>query len=331
MAQLTINTPVDNQYSLWSTAIGGFYAGSSGTSSSTYTQVGTDAHYGANQIVIGLGGHDIAYDTIGGGQIVALSGTATNFDVKPFGFGTDPWVSITGISTNLAEDEIPFDSIKVMTAHYLTGNDAINGNTSADFLSGYAGNDTIFGYDSTDALYGNQGNDVIYGNTGNDTLFGGQGGDLINAGQDNDLVYGNNQNDVIYGNFGDDHIFAGRDEDVVYGGQGNDIIAGNLGNDTLLGNQGDDTLYGNTGLDSLSGGAGNDVFVFEEGVNGSDFILDLDINHDKISIFGADAAALVANAVNDGSGNTIIQYQDGLGAIYLMGISPSQVTASLFI
>ena len=320
MAQLTINTNIDNQSALWFTSLGVFFAGSAGTASPTYTQVSTDAVYGSTPIVIGLGGEDIGYQASTSGQIVALSGQLSNLDIKPFGFGTDPWVSITGLFIDLGTDEISFGPLKTMVSHYLTGNDAIDGNTGGDLLFGDAGNDTIFGFDGADMMYGNQGNDVIYGNTGNDTIFAGQAGDLVNAGQNDDLVYGNNQNDVLYGNFGNDQIFAGRDKDLVYGGQGNDVISGNLGNDTLYGNQGDDTLYGNDGFDSMSGGSGNDLFGFASTDFSTDYILDLDLEHDKIRVTGASAAALVASAVSDGSGNTIIQYNDNISAIYLMGI-----------
>lgn len=331
MAQLTINTNIDNQYALWFTNVGGFFAGSTGTASPTYTQVSTDAVYGSTPIVIGLGGGDISYQAVGSGQIVAFTGQVNQLDIKPFGFGTDSWVSITGLSIDIGTDEVSFGSLKTIISHYLAGNDAINGNSSSDLLFGDIGNDTIFGFDGADIAYGNQGNDVIYGNTGNDTIFAGQAGDLVNAGQNDDLVYGNNQNDVLYGNFGNDQIFAGRDEDVVYGGQGNDIILGNLGNDTLYGNQGDDTLYGNDGLDSMIGGSGNDLFCFNATDFNSDFILDLDLEHDKISVTGATTTALVASAVSDGSGNTIIQYNDNISSIHLMGIEPGQVTAALFV
>ncbi len=57
-------------------------------------------------------------------------------------------------------------------------------------VTGWTGNDTVNGTTSADSVAGFAGNDVLNANAGADTIYGGAGGDTITAGDGADLVYG---------------------------------------------------------------------------------------------------------------------------------------------
>ena len=57
-------------------------------------------------------------------------------------------------------------------------------------VTGWTGNDTVNGTTSADSVAGFAGNDVLNANVGADTIYGGAGGDTITAGDGADLVYG---------------------------------------------------------------------------------------------------------------------------------------------
>ena len=94
----------------------------------------------------------------------------------------------------------------------------------------------------------------------------------------------------ISGNIGDrfnNEINGGRGTDTLYGEAGNDTLNGGAGNDELYGGENNDTLTGGEGDDVLDGGPGADIFVFTPG-SGNDYIMDFDINADKIKLTAFD-------------------------------------------
>ncbi|MFC4294493.1 hypothetical protein ACFO0A_05400 [Novosphingobium tardum] len=114
------------------------------------------------------------------------------------------------------------------------GDDAVNGDATANSLSGNNGNDTVRGGSGNDVLHGNNGNDALFGMADNDSLYGDNGDDTLNGGAGNDLLVG------------------GRGVDILIGGDGADVFDfSGLG-------FGDDTITDlQSGLDSL---------VFADGV-----------------------------------------------------------------
>ena len=80
------------------------------------------------------------------------------------------------------------------------------------------------------------------------------------------------------------------------------------GNLSGTGNALDNVITGNSGNNVLTGGAGVDTFVFNSSF-GNDTIMDFNPNEDILqfdhSLF-ADAATALANATDDGNGNTVI-------------------------
>lgn len=70
-----------------------------------------------------------------------------------------------------------------------SGDDTIDGGSSADRIGGGAGDDTLRGNDGNDFLSGGDGDDRLFGGAGNDRLQGGRGADTLtgNAGADSFL------------------------------------------------------------------------------------------------------------------------------------------------
>jgi Ca2+-binding RTX toxin-like protein len=122
--------------------------------------------------------------------------------------------------------------------------------------------------------------------------------------------------------------------DRVIGAGGNDVINGGDGNDALVGMGGSDRLTGGRGNDTLTGGEGADVFVFQSAF-GVDQIADFDAGvglGDVIqfhpTVF-ADYAAVMAAAVDDGLGNTVIT--QGANSITLTGVTKAELVADDFL
>jgi Ca2+-binding RTX toxin-like protein len=108
-----------------------------------------------------------------------------------------------------------------------SGNNVLNGTTSADEINGFGGHDQLFGGRHDDTLNGGDGNDTLDGGSGNDFLNGGTGADTLN------------------------------------GGNGNDQLNGEAGADTLNGGDDFDRLDGGTGADTMNGGDGSDIYIVD--------------------------------------------------------------------
>ncbi|MCG8049254.1 MAG: cadherin-like domain-containing protein [Candidatus Thiodiazotropha taylori] len=96
-----------------------------------------------------------------------------------------------------------------------SGDDSLNGSTSADGIWGLAGDDTLDGLSGDDRLYGGSGADTLYGKSKSDNLYGGSG---------NDYLYGGSGADSLYGGDGDDVLYGGNSVDTMEGGAGADLF-----------------------------------------------------------------------------------------------------------
>ncbi len=166
------------------------------------------------------------------------------------------------------------------------GDNTRKGTAEDDQIFGRGGKDTLNGCGGDDMIEGGAGKDTVLGGAGRGNLFGNDGRDLIKGGADDDFLFGDDGNDRLFGQDGRDLIHGGKGNDRLNGGEGNDRLFGDAGNDFLAGNAGNDTLSDGFGADTLSGGPGfgQDVFAF----------------------------------VNDGTRDTITDYQDGSDRIDLV-------------
>jgi len=128
------------------------------------------------------------------------------------------------------------------------------------------------GKDGDDALYGNSNANYLHGGKGNDSLSGGDGNDVLHGGEGDDSLGGDSGDDVLHGNEGND---------TLNGESGDDVLHGNEGNDRLYGGAGHDTLDGGAGDDHLEGGAvESDTYQFRVG-HGKDTVKDYGYNDEQ--------------------------------------------------
>ena len=145
---------------------------------------------------------------------------------------------------------------KVETLRFADGQTIDLSNISTlGFISGTTGDDALYGNSEANFINAGAGDDIVDALAGNDVAVGGLGTDIISGGDDNDLVIG------------------GRGSDNLYGGSGNDVVTGDSGDDVIYGGSGDDTLSGGAGRDSITTGAGNDTVLFGRG-DGHDDLMD---------------------------------------------------------
>ncbi len=141
------------------------------------------------------------------------------------------------------------------------------------------------------------------------------------------------------------NTFSGNDE-----APDKNIILGSSAGDKLRGTSGDDILYGGAGWDRYQGGAGDDTFVFtDEDRRWGERVIDFEDRKDNILIDtetvmafddlyifahyttggtfsgSSEELQLFANQTVDG---TVVNY--GSGSFILLGIDPSQLSASDF-
>ena len=215
------------------------------------------------------------------------------------------------------------------------GADLLFGDSGNDVMSGGTGADSLFGGGDNDLIYGNQDLDLISGGDGNDTIFAGQNTGVARVSDDGllrqldgiETVFGGAGGDLIYGNFGAEIAYGETGDDIFYGGQGDDTLSGGAGADTLAGNRANDHLFG---------GSGADVFVFSN--NGAvDLVHDFSLAEgDKIRVVAnvngtgiATGADLLARISADVDGNAVVDLGGG-NAVQMVGVAPSQLTASAF-
>ncbi|MEW8009676.1 MAG: calcium-binding protein [Candidatus Thiodiazotropha sp.] len=194
------------------------------------------------------------------------------------------------VNVSISIQEISFSDGVVLNAAELlsritpgtSGDDAIQGNDSAETIDGLAGNDTIQTFGGDDNVQGGDGFDQIDGGSGNDTLAGGSGDDTLDGSAGNDLLDGGAGNDLLYGDgdidyYGPGHSYVETAHDQLFGGDGDDHLYGGSryeldafrddNFDHLHGGPGNDYLYGQG---ELYGGDGNDELIGYGTIDGGD-------------------------------------------------------------
>ena len=222
------------------------------------------------------------------------------------------------------------------------GRDWAYGGDGVDVLLGLGGNDVLLGDGGNDYLYGGNGNDTMYGGTGVDVFIGGTGADVMIGEADGDYFYGEAGNNLYFGGDGNDIFVGGAGDEVFDCGNGNDFVYAGSGADTLLGGEGVDVLLGQGGNDFFDAGSGTDYLFLGTGGNdivkvtassGVQVVFDFAAGgvEDSIQLVGTPLttfAQVKANTYDYGS-FSIVQV-DADTAIWLIGVSPSQMTAADF-
>ncbi|WP_043360237.1 calcium-binding protein [Belnapia sp. F-4-1] len=240
------------------------------------------------------------------------------------------------------------------------GNDSVAGGGGIDLLIGEAGNDTLDG-GSSPAGFGN----VLLGGAGSDTYIVHSGLDLVDEGNiPAYAAYGFGGFDTIVStaNFYWD-VYSVAERVVIAEGAddpngtgttavgsifGNEMI-GNSGNNVLFGRGGSDTYRAGDGIDFISLSTlgvtdignyvarGDNTIIVDPRQSGAvsyDIVFEFNPTKDKVDVSAyryANAATVIAKAVDDGAGSTYISLGDGLDYLYLVGISKAQLLESDFI
>ena len=239
-------------------------------------------------------GDDTIHDFTVGFDSIDLTGlgvgTYTDLLSNTTDSGSDAVITISGNTitlSNVLKASLQAGDFIGLTPGATSGNDTMNGLSTADNLDGGDGNDTIYGNGGADTLAGGAGNDYIDGGAAADAMSGGTGDDTFvvnhngdtvteNASEGTDTVLSethwtlgaNVENLTLTGSSnlnGSGH----SGNNVIHGNSGDNVLTGNGGNDSLFGNAGDDTLNGGSTWDSLIGGTGNDTV---NGGGGNDWI-----------------------------------------------------------
>ncbi|MGI2149908.1 Ig-like domain-containing protein, partial [Shewanella baltica] len=247
-------------------------------------------------------------DAQGNNQYYALSGNGsdTNTDTvtnSQAGFallsGLGVTVQAIGMGSNINEaDLLPYDT---------DGN--VQTNIDADDLADAILGDQVNAIPGSDRFDGGVGDDIIFGDAIHFTGISGQGFAAIKAyvadklgladasdaqvhryisehTDEFDQSGTNDKADILFGGAGNDILFGQGGNDYLDGGAGNDTLYGGTGNDTLIGGAGNDTLIGGLGNDVLRGDSGADTFVwrYADADNGTDHIVDFNVNEDKLDL-----------------------------------------------
>ncbi|MGY3444297.1 MULTISPECIES: beta strand repeat-containing protein [unclassified Bradyrhizobium] len=240
------------------------------------------------------------------------------------------------------------------------GNDYIYAGAGNDVLIGGNGLDVLLGEDGNDVLYGGAGFNYLFGGAGTDTLIGsgGTGGSDVNVmfgGDGTDYLYGGNSTNYFYGGAGVDTMYGGSglnifissgeaDGNVIYGGSGQNYVYGSNGGDTVTGGSGvdvflmgsgNDVISGGGGVDYAWGGGGSDTFVISDA--SSEVMVVQDFNtggvNDFVNFAGTSlhsfADVQAAETYVAGINTTIITDAAG-SAVWLIGVAPAQLDASMF-
>ncbi|WP_338832174.1 calcium-binding protein [Bradyrhizobium sp. 27S5] len=244
--------------------------------------------------------------------------------------------------------------------------DAGDGN---DYIYAGAGNDVLIGGAGLDVLLGEDGNDVEYGGSGFNYLFGGAGTDTLigsggTAASDVNVMYGEAGADYLYGGQGTNYFYGGTGVDTMFGGSGLNIFisSGETDGNVIYGGSGQNYVYGSNGGDTVTGGSGVDVFLMGTGADnitgggGVDYAWG-GAGADTFNISDASQEIMVIQDFNTGGVNDFVRFAgtslhsfadvqahetyvaginttiitDAAGsAVWLIGVAPGQLDASMF-
>ncbi|WP_370849121.1 calcium-binding protein, partial [Novimethylophilus kurashikiensis] len=96
-------------------------------------------------------------------------------------------IGIAGIHFNY-QSFVSYSSFSDFLSVALSGNDTINGSSSAEMLYAYGGNNVLNGLQGNDTLLGAAGNDLLNGGLGVDSMVGGLGDDIYIVDNASDVV-----------------------------------------------------------------------------------------------------------------------------------------------
>lgn len=116
------------------------------------------------------------------------------------------------------------------------GDDYIYGGQNAgatEILIGGMGNDHLYGEAGIDEIYGDNGDDYIDAGGDTDLAFGGAGNDEMYGGEGPDELHGGDGSDLISGGSGTDKLEGEQGDDILFGGQGGGVAQGD--SDELIG------------------------------------------------------------------------------------------------
>ncbi|UGY14416.1 rhizobiocin [Bradyrhizobium septentrionale] len=244
--------------------------------------------------------------------------------------------------------------------------DAGDGN---DYIYAGAGNDVLIGGAGLDVLLGEDGNDVEYGGSGFNYLFGGAGTDTLigsggTAASDVNVMYGEAGADYLYGGQGTNYFYGGTGVDTMFGGSGLNIFisSGETDGNVIYGGSGQNYVYGSNGGDTVTGGSGVDVFLMGTGADnitgggGVDYAWG-GAGADTFNISDSSQEIMVIQDFNTGGVNDFVRFAgtslhsfadvqahetyvaginttiitDAAGsAVWLIGVAPGQLDASMF-
>jgi Ca2+-binding RTX toxin-like protein len=192
--------------------------------------------YGESGRMVGGGGTDTAevngYASVGGSS-------------DGFGYGPQLGADIERLEGSSYEDYI-YLGPDAGTGHVIQGNggyDSVSYSGRSDavkvFLGGDSGTDNLTGIESA---VGGSGNDELNGTSTANSLSGGPGNDRLDAGDGTDGLFGGEGDDTLLGGAGDDEMSGADGNDVLDGGPGEETLAGGSGGDTLRGGADKDTV-----------------------------------------------------------------------------------------
>ncbi|MFM2389352.1 MAG: hypothetical protein RLZZ437_907, partial [Pseudomonadota bacterium] len=168
----------------------------------------------------------------------------------------------------------PYDNV-------ITGNGTITGTALRDHLIGGTGNDTFRDLAGNDDAFGGAGNDTFFADAGEDLYDGGDGIDRVNysgatAGLSIFMGAPTQSTGIAMGD-----RFVGIE--YLLGSNFGDVII-SQGLTRLYGLGGDDVLADSTGTQQLWGGDGRDIFLFVDGDQAQDKIMDFVLGQDVIDL-----------------------------------------------
>ena len=228
----------------------------------------------ATTTVIGGGGNDIIYGSMGNDSIVVARATTRSYG----GGGNDIIFGVIGQRLDRGRHGQRHDHRRRRQRHHLrrprqrliaggTGYNTISGGGGSDFISG-GPNDWLI---ETDAL----------GNTVTPTTVTLTNSSLTMPGYGIDTIAG--ITNIVVG-LGDGKIVLDASQDTM-----SLVLVAGTGDDTILAGTGDDTMYAGSGADSLVGGGGNDVYVFGPLAQGNVTVNDRSTTNNTLdfSLFGS--------------------------------------------
>ncbi|HEV8681087.1 MAG TPA: calcium-binding protein [Stellaceae bacterium] len=265
-----------------------------------------------------------------GDRLVGGNGGGTTTTIIDASLGSQTVVGGQGAVTFInSSNDLVFAGGGVSVFIASTGGDTIVGSTTANFV-GVSKTD-VYLAGALDSIVGASGDlDVAGSAAANLTITGGTG-DLFafNMGVNSSVVGGSGASNVINDAFFNAGGFTGGSSTLVGGGGATTIVSGI--NDVIIGKAGtlearirsDLTVAGAVETVNLSAGAVADVvrdISIAGGTGATASVTGFDTTLDSIASNTSTGAQLVASAGTDGSGNVVLNFNDGT-TMTLIGVT----------